>query len=279
MEQERTHLEEGTGDQLARRRVALEKAYQALPGYGSTEFWQVVEEPDLRNALPLEVLARCFRLAIASGDDAGRNRIIEVIIRRTQTANEYWAYHMLNNVRLQPDERNMLVHDLYADLCERMIRALMNTKRLFWEENFQHCLQYERKHVFQALMTREGRWNHQHGDGSLSPVNARRIPRTLIESLDRPAAYTNRETWEPEIEDVRAAQALLSVEQSELPLLIVRLPQKLKSVVWLIYWEGRTEKDVARVLGITDRTVRNRLQEALRLLHDILVSERGTIYG
>ena len=275
MEQEHSQVEDAVEDQLVARRLTLAKAYQALPAYGSSEFWSIVEEPDLRIAVSLEVLVKCFRSALANGDDGGRNRILEVIIRRTQTSNEYWAYQVLGNVRVQPGERSMLVHDLYADLCERLIRALMDSKRQFWEESFQHCLQFERKHVYQAFMTREGRWHNQHE----ADAPTRRIPRKHIESLDQPVLHANGEMWELDIEDEQAQQALLSVEQSDLALLILHLPEKLKSIIWLIFWEGRTEKDVAQILGITDRTVRNRLREALKVLRELLESEGETIYG
>jgi len=275
VEQERSQVEDAIEDQLAARRLTLAKSYQALPVYGSSEFWSIVEEPDLRIAVSPEVLVKCFRSALANGDDIGRNRILEVIIRRTQTSNEYWAYQILGNVRVQPGERSMLVHDLYADLCERLIRALMDTKRQFWEESFQHCLQFERKHVYQAFMTREGRWHNQHE----ADAPTRRIPRKHIESLDQPVLHANGEMWELDIEDEQAQQALLSVEQNDLALLILHLPEKLKSIIWLIFWEGRTEKDAARILGITDRTVRNRLREALKVLRELLESEGETIYG
>ncbi len=275
MEQKHSQLAEDIDDELVKRRIALANIYKALPKYGSVEFWNIIEESDLKLAIPLEVLVRCLRFAIANGEDVERNRIFEVIIRRTQSSNEYWAYHVLNSIHVGPGERSILVHDLYADLCECVIHALMDIKRLFWEENFQHCLQFERKHAYQAFMTREGRRYHQQGDGTVT----RRIPRVLIESLDQPVMHADGELWEPEIEDERAQQALLSVEQSDLPLLILQLPEKLRSVIWLIFWEGRTEKDAAQILGITDRTIRNRLREALKSLRDIFDSEEGAIYG
>ena len=275
MELERSQLDEDIDNDLVKRHITLADIYKALPAYGSVEFWSIIEEPDLKLAVPLEVLVRCTRAAIACRDDVGRNRIITVIIRRTQTSNEYWAYQVLGNVRVQPGERSMLVHDLYADLCERLIRALMDTKRQFWEESFQHCLQFERKHVYQAFMTREGRWHNQHE----ADAPTRRIPRKHIESLDQPVLHANGEMWELDIEDEQAQQALLSVEQNDLALLILHLPEKLKSIIWLIFWEGRTEKDAARILGITDRTVRNRLREALKVLRELLESEGETIYG
>lgn len=275
VEQERSQVEDTIEDQLAARRLTLAKAYQALPAYGSSEFWSIIEEPDLHIAQPLEVLVKCSRFALTNGDHVGWRRIAEVILRRVQTSNEYWAFQVLGNVRVQPGERSMFVHDLYADLCERLIRTLMDTKRQFWEENFQHCLQFERKHVYQAFMTREGRWHNQHE----ADAPTRRIPRKHIASLDQPILHANGEMWGLDIEDEQAQQALLSVEQNDLALLILHLPEKLKSIIWLIFWEGRTEKDAAQVLGITDRTVRNRLREALKILRELLESEGETIYG
>jgi len=274
VEQNGSQFEGDTDQELVKRRAALANAYRALPEYGSTEFWSIVEEPDLKVALSLEILVKCTRVAIASGDDTARNRIVEVIVRRTQASNEYWARHVLNRVHLRPEERSILVRDLYADLCEHLIRALMDMKRLFWEENFQHCMLFERKHVFQAFMTREGLWLKQHREG----VVGRRIPRMLIASIDQPVLHANGEFWEPDFEDEQAQQALLSVEQSDLPLLVLHLPEKLKAVILLIFWEGRTEKDTARILGVTDRTVRNRLSEALKSLRHILVAQGGTMY-
>ncbi len=82
-----------------------------------------------------------------------------------------------------------------------------------------------------------------------------------------------------DIEDERAQQALLSVEQHDLPLQILNLPEKLKPVIWLIFWEGRTEKNVANILGVSDRTIRNRLHKALKLLRTVIETEGTTIDG
>jgi hypothetical protein len=260
--------------EVARRRSVLAEMYNALPAYGSNAFWSAVEEPDLQAAVPLEVLVRCLRGAIAQGDDEGRNRILEVIFQRIHMSNEYWANSVLNKtVSLQADERKALVSDLYGDLCECIIRAVIDDKRLFWEENFQHCLMFERKHVYRSFMRREGRWNSPDGRKS------ERIPRMLVESLDQPAQLADGDTYELNIEDEKAQKALLAVEQGDIPGLILHLPDRLKPIVLLIFWEGRTEKDTAKILGITDRTVRNRLREALKLLYRKLEPEREFANG
>ena len=237
----------------------------------------------------IEVLVKYLRLAIANGDRAERNRMIEVIVRRTQVENEYWTRSVLKYVRVSADERAMLADDLYADLCECLMRALLDPERLFWEENFQHCLRFERQHVYTAFMRREGRWNvdaqrsrragEDVGDAEFedNPVLPRRIPRGLVHSIDRPVQFAGGETLEMRIEDEHAQEALQVIEHEDVPRLVLRLPSKLQWVVWLIFWEGRTEKDAAQVLGVTDRTVRNRLREALRLLRDECTLERKSV--
>ena len=259
--------------EVTRRRSQLVEVYNTLPAYGSRPFWSAVEEPELKGVVPLEVLVRCVRSAISQGDDEGRNRILEVIFQRIHVSNEYWANSILKTVALQVDERKALVSDLYGDLCECIIRAVIDDKRLFWEENFQHCLMFERKHVYRSFMRREGRWS------SLDGKRSERVPRMLVESLDQPAQLADGDTYELNVEDERAQKALLAVEQAELPGLVLQLPDRLKPIVLLIFWEGRTEKDTAQILGITDRTVRNRLREAFKLLHSELELERGFAHG
>src|SRR5260370_7848671 len=88
------------------------------------------------------------------------------------------------------------------------------------------------------FMTREGLWLKQHREG----VVGRRIPRMLIASIDQPVLHANGEFWEPDIEDEQAQQALLSVEQSDLPLLVLPFPDKLKAVLLLIFCECKPYK-------------------------------------
>lgn len=266
-------VEDGDGDiELVKRRKGLADRYDALPAYGSVAYWKEIEAC-VEEVLPLELLVRCVREAMGRGDDIGRKRLFEVIFRRTHSANEYWANNVIKTMNLHAEEQSALVGDLYADLCECVMRALIDRDRLFWEESFQHCLSFERRHVFRTFMTREGRWNSE------AKKKTARIPRALVDSLDQPRQQSTGDLIEIHIEDETAQRDLLAVEHSDLPRLILDLPDKLKAVVLLIFWEGRTEKDTAMVLGITDRTVRNRLRDALEILRHKLEPEREVLYG
>src|SRR5579883_24948 len=257
-------------EEVVKRRIGLAQIYGSLPRYASTAFWCTLQSADI----PLEVLVRCFRSALAQGDVQGRDRIIEIIFLRIQTMNEYWAASVLKSLAVPADERYALMCDLCADLYESVIRALMNPERLFWEENFLHCLYFERKHVYRSLMMREGRWH------DLGVKRSTRIPRGLLASLDQPVQQADNGIHSFDIEDEQAQRMLQTVESFDLLQLVLHLPDRLRAVVLLIFWEGRSEKDAARVLGIRDRTVRNRIQAAKKLLRDLLATEREcAFYG
>jgi len=238
----------------------LSQCRLAFPVYATDEFWKIVECADTS----AEVLVQCLRISVQYRDDQGRNAIFSIIVRRIQQSNEYWATNVLKTLPLTPDERQALLCDLCADLYESLLRALVDQQRLFWEENFLHALQFERRHVYQAFMMREGRWcDRQVKQGT-------RIPRALVTRLDQPLVQGDGNTCILEIEDERAHRMLLAIETSDLLRLFLILPAKLKAVVLLLFWEGRSEKETAQFLNITDRTVRNRRREALNLLREAL---------
>lgn len=243
---------------------------EMLSSYPLVSFWQAIEATDV----PLEVLVHCVRWVIAPGDDEGCRRVLEVIISRIQRSNERWASLVLKSLAMPMDEYITLMCDLCADLYECVLRAVLDPQRLFWEENFLHCLYFERKHVYSSFMRREGLcydvWK-----------SSERIPRALISSLDRPGlwAHDQSEHSSLDIEDDRAQIVLCSVELSDLRQVVQCLPETLRMVILSIFWEGRTEKDTAWRLGVTDRTVRNRLRRALQLLRVALHNERELMHG
>ena len=245
---------------VVERRAALAEVYSSLPPYASAAFWSAIEDP----TFPLEILVKILRLAIVSGDEQGRRRIMEWIIVRTQAMNLLWAQRVLQMLSLQANERSVLARDLCADLQECLMRALADTGRFFWEENFLHCLYFERKHVYQSFLMREGLWQKP------SVSRSMRIPRALIASLDRLLQPPDHDQPSLEIEDESVQRMFLSVERSDLLQTVLCLPDKLKAVILLIFWEGRSEKETAQILSISDRTVRNRLQDALTVLRSLL---------
>lgn len=250
------------------RRALLSYMYDALPVYASQDFWGALEDAEH----PLEVLVRFTRSAVRTGDIAGRNRLLALIIERVQSYNEAWARRVLASVACHFGDEKGMADDLCADLAECLMRAIVDPTRHFWEENFQHCLYFERKHVYRSFMMREGRW--------CDPLVKRseRIPRSLLASLDQPARRDGEACYALDIEDERCQAMLHSIERYDVLETVMRLPDHLKAVVLLLFWEARTEKDTARILGVTDRTVRNRIREALKRLRAALHDEKDAYY-
>lgn len=241
----------------------------SLPDYDSSAFWEVVEGTEIS----LEMLVTYFRIACLYEDDNSCERLFTRIVLRTQAMNETWAKAVLRSLAVAEDVRIALIADLCADLYENLLRALRDQKKRFWEEHFLHCLRFERQHVYKACMMREGYWHDPQVKRSV------RIPHRLLSRLDMPTQAYEHRGYLLDIEDEQAQNALLAMEQTELLFLVQQLPSKLRGVVLLLFWEGHTEKEVAHVLNITDRTVRNRKREALALLRQALANEGVSAYG
>jgi RNA polymerase sigma factor (sigma-70 family) len=265
--------ENAPDDAFIERRLALAHLYRSLPAYGSADFWTLLEScQEESKALPLEVLVRVLRDAVAREDKQAQRRLFEVIVARLQRSNEQWVHQMLAGPRLLAGEREAFAADLYADLCELLLRALLDAEQRFWEEHFLHCLRFLRKHVYEQLMRREGHWR------KLTPGPGYRVPRPLLGSLER-AAWRAEFEEAFDVSDERAERAFLAVEQADIAALLLRLPVHLRTIVWLIFWEDHTTKTVGELLGISDRTVRNRLHAALAQLRQVLEDEQEVIDG
>lgn len=263
-----------TGEDVSRReafaghRETLARLYRALPVYGSTDFWRLLEgcqEPD--QVLPLEVVVMVLREdAIACGDQQAQRRLCEVIVARLQSSNEQWVNQVLSGSYPLASERGALAADLYADLCELLLRALLNVELSFWQERFYHCLRFLRKHAYESFLRQEGRWH------KATPGRGKRVPYALLESIDRVERSAGL-ARSRDVSDERAEQELLAVEQTDVAILLYRLPVRWRAVVWLIFWEDYTIKAVSTLLGVSDRTVRKYLHMALAELRRVLEDE------
>lgn len=261
---------------LAAWQAYLAKHSEGLPAYGSPAFWSYVgittveassELPTKGSVAPLEVLVKAFRQAVLYGDTVGQQRLGEVIVARTHIANAQWVQKTLMAVTVPAGERSAVAADLYADLCEYLLRQWKNTDYTFWEEHFIHCLRFARKHVFEHFLRCEGAWQLEH------PELGRAIPQSLLVSLDRATQEQLRELQM--LHDKKAEAALQAVEGSQFALHLLHLHPRMRAIVWLKFWENCTEKKIAQVLSISERTVRSGLRTALEELRGMLINEEG----
>lgn len=243
------------------RRMTLTRLYHSLPAYGSPAFWLLLGGCQ-EEAIPLEVLVKVLREAIVREDKQTELRLFEIILARLQTANERWVSQVIARTRFLVGEQRAVAADLYADLCELLLRLLRDPQQRFWEEGFQHSLRFARKHVYEHFMRYEGHLRE------ISAGSGRRVPHTLVESLER-CEYWGGSEQLFEVCDERAEEALRMVEQEEdIAAVVVQLPARLRAVIWLIFWEDLSVKAVSELLHVSDHTVRNRLRAALAELRE-----------
>ena len=252
---------------LVERRAILTQAYHSLPRYASPAFWQALRHGDT----PLELVVRCLRLALSLHDDQARATILDILFWRTYTVNQQWAQTALKGLFILFGEREAAVSDLCADLYEQLFKAVLDPERLFWEENFLHCLYFERKHVYRQFLAYEGYWKNA------QVVKSDRVPRTLLERLEQPGALINENTaetgFEYDIVDEQASHMLEMIDNDQLLNLVLSLPESLKLIVLLKFWAGKSDDEVARVVGTSARSVRYRMVTATKLLRKHLVEE------
>ena len=76
------------------------------------------------------------------------------------------------------------------------------------------------------------------------------------------------------VEIEKADRVTVSKETDEIIDEISKLPDKLKIVIYLHYYDGYTSEEIGKMLHITASAVRNRLQRAKTMLKTIIIEER-----
>jgi Sigma-70, region 4 len=249
---------------LAERRAFLAQTFSSLPRYASPAFWQALRARET----PLEVLVRCLRTAVALEDDQGRNEMLEVLFGRTYALNRKWAFFALRRLPILDGERDAAANDLCADLYECLFKAVLDPARPFWEESFLHCVYFEHKHVLKTFLLREGYWK------DLQAKQGTRIPRSLIESFDRPATVVREGFDLFEIVDENAQRTFETLINDDLLTLVLALPEQFKIVILSKFWDSKTDKEIAQSLGTSVSSVRRRIELGTELLRKQLLQEK-----
>ncbi len=94
----------------------------------------------------------------------------------------------------------------------------------------------------------------------------------LIRTASNLCKNTLRHWWRrrENIEDYRDLPGTETVETDEVFRVVMQLPEKYKTVVYLYYYEGYTSVEIAEILKKPQSTVRTHLQEARAILRERL---------
>ena len=253
--------------ELARARLAAE--LERLPHWESPVLWLRLRAADPRAAMTLGALTHFIRRAAASGNTRARGELFVLLLERTASLNQRWAARVVGRTaRLagSPDARDDLQHDLTLHLWEQV--ALGSGEK--WELFFQRSLDFAQRHVATAYFARRG--------DQLFVVDGD-TPRTVIRAL----VSLSELALDERADDQEAALAervdpFSAAELADLRALVPRLPLRERAVIVMRFWQGASEAEMARALGVSARTVRSDARQAynrLRRWYGILEESDG----
>jgi RNA polymerase sigma factor (sigma-70 family) len=242
-------------DAYAPRRAALDARFAALPPAGTTAWWGAIERTDGPDALPYEVLARCYRARPAADDT---ERVLTAILLRIGPSVRRWA--AVTAAKAPSGQRGELAKDLEQECYLKLWQELENPEKRFIVENFGGALMRLQQHTAHDLMLKAGEWTRP---GVARP---QRVPTGQTERLQAEPEADGTLPLGATLADRRAQDDLDRVELSDLLDLVRRLPEDKRAIIEEIYWQHRTQAEAAAAHGVTERTVRNWLAAALREL-------------
>ncbi|HEX8034964.1 MAG TPA: sigma-70 family RNA polymerase sigma factor, partial [Ktedonobacterales bacterium] len=249
---------ENQDDRYAARRAELEAQFHALPLPGKVEYWRRIEDTHVESALPLEVVARCIRERVGAGAISDAHRIYEVIARRLQSGVGKWAWMVARTARsgMKPELQEDLAQQCYIKLWEE----LAGGGKTFLLDNFVFALHRICQHVAREMMEQAGEWPRP---GVETPT---RIPRAEMESIEAKPKGEEDVPFTERIPDNTVQDAFDQVELSDLLDLVEKLPEDQRNLIFGLYFEGRSQKEIGEELDISDRMVRYRLKMILQKL-------------
>lgn len=253
------------GDDLdelyAARRADLEQQFRSLPRAGTPTYWRRIEQATPETALPLEVLARCVRERAHARAGADAQRIFSVMLHQVQPTVQARLYATAK--RYASYQKADLAKDLEQECYMQLWRELLDPEPTFFCEHFTHALKRLMDHVEHSIMEREGLWKRRNVE------TPRRVPVSERNRLDEPIAPGEQLTLGQTLADDEAEDDYERVDlETDIAALKEALDAEERELLHELYWSDLTQKEVADRLGITDRTVRNRLERILKQLRE-----------
>jgi RNA polymerase sigma factor (sigma-70 family) len=251
-------VENQQDDAYAVRRAELERQFLTLPPVNTPAYWRSIDGAGAQQALPLEVLARCFRDRSGAGAVRDAERIFNIIWRRVQSPVQQWAWKIASRAR--SGMKAQLQEDLEQECYIKLWEELAGDGPTFLLESFPFAFGRLRQHVAQDVMEREGEWQRR---GVAQPT---RIPRSHMDSSQANPAAEDEAPLVELVADASVQDAFDRADLSDLLALVMTLPQDQRTIILDRFWDGRSQEETAAKLGISDRMVRYRMKTILREL-------------
>lgn len=250
----------------AERRGHLERTFTSLPPAGSQAYWDALAAPSADGqGMPLEVLARCWRKWTVAYRAPEAERIFAIMMSRVDRRLDGWANKIAGQAT--GSRASGLAEELKQECLLKLWQDLKSAHD-FLEENFLASLRRIQQKVANSVMEREGYWMRK---GVKEPT---RVPAALIDSLSQPpsggevepaeAAGEHRALGERIPAPATDAAFALAEAFADLPAMMRQLSPELRATLLArikSVADGRTQREIASDLGVTDRTLRNWLEK------------------
>ncbi len=187
---------------------------------------------------------RKIRAALVMGDRAAADAQFAALLQESGLSIERWLRRV---IVMTPALRNASAFPACADLRQELALYLWDRiaiqREAVWERAYWRALIYAQHHTASRYMREAGYWVD---------------PRALRQGRQGVASQTVEYDETVEAPDMLSAAEMTS----DVRAVVMRLPPKERAAVVLRYWKGMGERDIARRLGCTDRTVRTLLHQA-----------------
>jgi len=239
----------------AERRAQLDAQFRALPRPGTPAYWQALEGT-AEQPPPLGVLARCVRerWEALAADEAGR--IFALLMART------WAEaERMVKGKVPVSLADEIMQDGYLSLWKGITEKSSDFP-------FQNCSFALRRLVQRAraeTLRREGFQLRKGTDHSM------RLPHRQQVSLSAPLGGSDEHaSLEDVLADPTAEEAYRVVEHYvDVRAMLEQLTDVQRALFFLQFDGSLTQRQLAKRLGVTDRTIRTRLVELYETLRKL----------
>ncbi|MGH2487242.1 MAG: RNA polymerase sigma factor [Ktedonobacterales bacterium] len=256
---------------VATARARLRAELAELPAAAPEVEWQRLRLALASPTVSRGALVHRMRALRAHGEEWAARELFVLLLERCELANRAWVRRTLRQTPLAGADATEIGEDLRQELALALWEQVMGGREESWELFFARALDYAQRHVATRYMERRGLWRRT-GVARPSAGLAR-----LLVSLSRLLTDEDEtgESWAPR--DPR--NPFRAAELADLRMLVGRLPERQRAVIVMRYWQGASEDEMSRALGVTTRTIRNLRLAAYALLREWYVGEASDEHG
>ena len=245
-------MEDDHTEELRQRKLGMEALFGQLPPASTAAYWQRLESTET----PIEVLILCLRERLAASRQLDVNRIEELIVRRAQTTLAKWARYVIQ--QSSASYSSGVGDEIQQECLLSLVPRLRDSSFVFLATDFACALKRLFQNAAQLVCEQEGLRTRK---GVITPE---RVPQRQIDRLTRPADGTEMPDPAERLADTRAERAFEQVElTADLAEIIRKLSAHDAKIIYMYFFEDKTQKEIADQLECTDRAVRYRLADIM----------------